>query len=688
MSDFIIEDGVLTKYVGPGGNVVLPKQIRKIGMFAFQDCVGLESVEIPQRVESIGLQAFYRCSNLKSVSIPDGVAEIESVAFGKCGSLTEIQLPPGIKEIRAGLFDGCSSLKRVTVPAGVTSIQKYAFRNCGALAELIIPDSVAEIETGCLKGCRDLRIVITGQAKQIASPRKKLCVIQIERWTPAITKLTQSCRVERIITDDLAQIPTKYWLGIALDMIDRENFPPDSALGTEILDVLKKNYKKLLPDVRNHPQLFHLMCEQKMIRPTDVDFLLEEAEKHGDTASKMMLLQYQHELGDKVHRERAKREKAEMDYVEGLAKRAADRDISKSIQGVTFTVTGKLSNVWSSRKEVQDYLEAYGAKLASSVTGKTDFLVTNDQKSSSEKNKQAAKLGVPILTEEDFNHLIGKRYKKDQKQVEIPVWLTSVPEEAFCSNWKLESVSIPEGITEIGPLAFFGCKKLESISLPQSVIRIGNSAFATCEKLKQVLIANPEIQIGSGAFSDCKQLSGADGFVIINRILFQYYGRGGNVVIPDGITRIDAGAFSKCSKLTGVTLPQGVTEIGYAAFTHCEKLANITIPEGMKKIGNSAFSDCSCLTNIVLPEGVTEIGDSAFIGCESLTSVAIPNGVEIIGYNMFGSCFNLESISVPKTVTCIDPFAFLNCPKLTIHAPAGSYAERYAKEHGIPFEAE
>ena len=59
MSDFIIEDGVLTKYVGPGGDVVLPKQIRKIGMFAFQDCIGLESVVIPQQIESIGLQAFY-----------------------------------------------------------------------------------------------------------------------------------------------------------------------------------------------------------------------------------------------------------------------------------------------------------------------------------------------------------------------------------------------------------------------------------------------------------------------------------------------------------------------------------------------------------------------------------------------------------------------------------------------------
>jgi hypothetical protein len=28
------------------------------------------------------------------------------------------------------------------------------------------------------------------------------------------------------------------------------------------------------------------------------------------------------------------------------------------------------------------------------------------------------------------------------------------------------------------------------------------------------------------------------------------------------------------------------------------------------------------------------------------------------------------------------------CPNLTIHAPAGSYAEAYAKENNIPFVAE
>ena len=43
-----------------------------------------------------------------------------------------------------------------------------------------------------------------------------------------------------------------------------------------------------------------------------------------------------------------------------------------------------------------------GGKVTGSVTGKTDFLINNDAASSSSKNKTAAKLGVPVITEEEF----------------------------------------------------------------------------------------------------------------------------------------------------------------------------------------------------------------------------------------------------------------------------------------------
>ena len=45
-------------------------------------------------------------------------------------------------------------------------------------------------------------------------------------------------------------------------------------------------------------------------------------------------------------------------------------------------------------------------------------------------------------------------------------------------------------------------------------------------------------------------------------------------------------------------------------------------------------------------------------------------------------------VAIPAGVTRIEDGAFDDCPNLTIHAPAGSYAETYAKENNIRFEAE
>lgn len=59
----------------------------------------------------------------------------------------------------------------------------------------------------------------------------------------------------------------------------------------------------------------------------------------------------------------------------------------------------------------------------------------------------------------------------------------------------------------------------------------------------------------------------------------------------------------------------------------------------------------------------------------------IPNG-------MFSGCTGLADITIGESVTYIGTDALAFCDQLTIHAPAGSYAESYAKENNIPFVAE
>lgn len=46
----------------------------------------------------------------------------------------------------------------------------------------------------------------------------------------------------------------------------------------------------------------------------------------------------------------------------------------------------------------------------------------------------------------------------------------------------------------------------------------------------------------------------------------------------------------------------------------------------------------------------------------------------------------LTSVTIPKSVSFIDKFAF-SFSNPQICAPAGSYAEQYAKENGLRFKA-
>lgn len=53
-SDFIIENGVLTRYTGPGGDVVIPEGVTSIGDRAFQACDAPERIPLPDSLTDLG----------------------------------------------------------------------------------------------------------------------------------------------------------------------------------------------------------------------------------------------------------------------------------------------------------------------------------------------------------------------------------------------------------------------------------------------------------------------------------------------------------------------------------------------------------------------------------------------------------------------------------------------------------
>ncbi len=74
----------------------------------------------------------------------------------------------------------------------------------------------------------------------------------------------------------------------------------------------------------------------------------------------------------------------------------------RPLEGKTFVVTGSLQRY--SRDEIQDRIKKFGGRPSGSVSKKTDYVVAGENAGS--KLEKAQSLGVPVLSEDDFEKLV------------------------------------------------------------------------------------------------------------------------------------------------------------------------------------------------------------------------------------------------------------------------------------------
>lgn len=90
--DYVILNGVLIKYMGSGGDIIIPDSVTTIGQSAFSNCETITSVIIPDSVTSIEASAFLNCTNLSKAVFPDSIEIIDGGAFYNT-NLSEISIP-------------------------------------------------------------------------------------------------------------------------------------------------------------------------------------------------------------------------------------------------------------------------------------------------------------------------------------------------------------------------------------------------------------------------------------------------------------------------------------------------------------------------------------------------------------------------------------------------------------------
>ena len=210
LADFEIEDGVLKKYVGNGGKVVVPKEVTVIGpkafahdwsvtdkitevIFegnvteirdeAFDGCYNLKSMVLPKSLKKIGKEAFlalgvsslelprggvvigegafYR-SHLTSITVPGDVIFEEPGWFGGSGafeastSLQYVTIENGLKWLHNGMFEGCTSLRSITIPDSVVGMGDNAFYECKGLMSIQLPCNITAIPRRAFAYCSSL----------------------------------------------------------------------------------------------------------------------------------------------------------------------------------------------------------------------------------------------------------------------------------------------------------------------------------------------------------------------------------------------------------------------------------------------------------------------------------------------------------------------------------------------------
>ena len=134
----------------------------------------------------------------------------------------------------------------------------------------------------------------------------------------------------------------------------------------------------------------------------------------------------------------------------------------------------------------------------------------------------------------------------------------------------------------------------------------------------------------------------------------EFYARIETVVIQEGIIKTERMGGTYVTKLS---LPSTLREIGELSFVNTQ-ITEVIVPEGVERIEEMAFTRTSELVSVELPDTLTYIGPSAFswdvmFGTKTnqLKQIVIPKSVTYIGYGAFDGRDDLEVIFEEGTNT-------------------------------------
>ena len=283
---------------------------------------------------------------------------------------------------------------------------------------------------------------------------------------------------------------------------------------------------------------------------------------------------------------------------------------------------------------------------------------------------------------ENFN---GENIVLPENYRGVPV--TEIESGAFYNAKQLKSVIIPNSVKTLGNGCFETCGNLRAVAIGSGIKTIPYSSFKYCSSLERVVIGSNVKSVMNSAFYKCKAIESVYICSIEQWCSVQLNGTGQyhlkeeggspleygaylycagelveNLVIPEGITRLNNSVFANCTSIKSAFISR-TAWIGASVFKGCPNLVEVTLDD-TEGLGDEAFADCKKLKNVDLGSGLTVINLSSFRGCESLKSIELPENLDYIADGAFENCTGLVDFVLPESVTVIGNFAFKGCSSL------------------------
>lgn len=469
LKDFEIENGVLTKYKGNGGKVVVPKNvtiigtkafsydwmirekisevvfegsITEIGEGAFCGCYNMKHIDLPSSVRKIGKDAF-SSTGLEDITLPARLESIGSGAFGR-SKLTSITIPGNVfvvgnDSFRSGVFATCEKLRSVTIEHGVTEIQAYMFENCGVLESVTLPNSIKTIGNGAFTDCVSLRSIVIPYGVQKLEARtfsncRSLQSVQMPGSITSIgTEAFADCRSLQSIT-----IPQ------SVTFIDDNTFS-----NCVTLERIQYNAASV-----------------NMIGCGTRGFSISSFFGFSDNTSSNEV-RYSGYKNSAFKNAGSERSGIRVTFGTGVVRVPDGLFHAENCKIASISFEGGSACERIGAYAFYDCAMITSLQIPSRVTEIGDYALYGCR-SITNLNLPS---GVRKIGESAFSVC------KNLATITMPSYLTEIASHTFNSCSNLRSITIPRGVSKIGEYAFFGCDSITSLEVPESVNEIGENAL-------------------------------------------------------------------------------------------------------------------------------------------------------------------------------------------------------------------